>query len=135
MSEQGRKRFQEFPDLTADDLFVDRLFEPSEKAVLDVDPVVIRPPRTPRDQVAVLHRVYRGNAEQNGDAGQHSTARQTLAEVLRSVRGPLSAAHAAVYLGFAVAGRQGASGPGSGTWERDDSSRGPAGVHPGTPGR
>jgi hypothetical protein len=133
LSEQGRKRFQEFPDLTADDLFVDRLFEPSEKAVLDVDPVVIRPPRTPRDQVAVLHRVYRGNAEQNGDAGQHSTARQTLAEVLRSVRGPLSAAHAAVYLGFAVAGRHGAAGPGPGGWERDESSRAPAGLHPGAP--
>ena len=125
LSEQGRRRFKEFPDLTADDLFVDRLFEPSEKAVLDVDPVIIRPPRTPKDQVAVLHRVYRGNAEQNGDDGQHSTARQTLAEVLRSVRGPLSAVHAAVYLGFAVAGRQGTAR--SGTWERDDSSRASAG--------
>ena len=104
-----------FPNLTADDLFVDRLFEPAEKAVLDVDPVVIRPPRTPRDQLEVLHRVYRGNAEQNGDAGQHSTASQTFGEVLRSIRGPLSAVHAAVYLGFAVAGRQGAAG--SGTWE------------------
>jgi exopolysaccharide biosynthesis WecB/TagA/CpsF family protein len=126
LSEQGRRRFGDFPDLTADDLFVDRLFDPAEKAVLDVDPVVIRPPRTPRDQVAVLHRVYRGNAEQNGDAGQHSTARQTFAEVLRSVRGPLSAVHAVVYLGFAVAGRQGTAKPGEGGWERDDSSRGPA---------
>jgi hypothetical protein len=121
LSKQGRERFGAFPDLTADDLFVDRLFAADEKAVLDVDPVVISPPRTPKAQVQVLHRVYRGNAEQNGAAGGRSTARQTLGEVLRSVRGPLSAVHAAVYLGFAVAGRRGAAGPGK--WERDESSR------------
>ncbi|QCB96125.1 WecB/TagA/CpsF family glycosyltransferase [Arthrobacter sp. PAMC25564] len=122
VSERGHQRFGEFPDVIADDLFVDRLFAASEKAVLDVEPVVIRPPRTPRDQLAVLHRVYRGNAEQNGREGQHSTARHTLAEVVRSIRGPLSAANAAVYLGFAVAGRRGAARPGG--WERDNSSRG-----------
>ncbi len=75
LSREGRQRFQQFPGLTADDLFVDRLFEPAEKAVLDVAPVVVRPPRTPKDQVAVLHRVYRGNAQQNsGHSGGHSTA-------------------------------------------------------------
>jgi hypothetical protein len=81
LSKQGRERFEEFPNLTADDLFVDRLFEPDEKAVLDVEPLVIRPPRTPKAQVAVLHRVYRGNEEQNGDAGEYSTARQTLGKL------------------------------------------------------
>ena len=121
LSEVGRQRFQKFPDLIADDLFVDRLFEPGEKAVLDVAPAVICPPRTPRDQVAVLHRVYRGNAEQHG---RHGTASQTLSEVARSIRGPLSAGHALVYVGFALAGRRGNAGPGA--WERDASSRQPA---------
>ncbi|MDR7082072.1 exopolysaccharide biosynthesis WecB/TagA/CpsF family protein [Arthrobacter ginsengisoli] len=121
LSQEGRQRFQQFPDLTADDLFVDHLFGPTEKAVLDVDPVVICPPRTPRDQVAVLHRVYRGNAEQNGRFG---TASQTLSDVVRSIRGPLSAVHASVYLGFALAGRRGTGHPA--VWERDSSTRGPA---------
>jgi exopolysaccharide biosynthesis WecB/TagA/CpsF family protein len=121
LSRQGHQRFEEFPNVIADDLFVDRLFAAWEKAVLDVDPMVIRPPRTPRAQLAVLHRVYRGNAEQNGSEGQHSTARHTFGEVIRSVRGPLSAADAVVYLGFAVAGRRGAGR--SGGWERDESSR------------
>jgi GT2 family glycosyltransferase len=121
LSEQGRQRFKDFPDLTSDDLFVDRLFAPEEKVVLDGEPVVFRPPRTLKDQLAVLHRVNRGNAEQNGPAGEYSTARSTFAEVLRSIRGPLSAANAAVYLGFAVAGRQGAMR--SRVWERDESSR------------
>jgi hypothetical protein len=57
LSQEGRQRFAQFPNLTADDLFVDRLFEPSEKAVLDVEPVEICPPRSPSDQLAVLHRV------------------------------------------------------------------------------
>ncbi|MCB5292595.1 WecB/TagA/CpsF family glycosyltransferase [Arthrobacter sp. SO3] len=121
LSEVGRQRFQQFPDLIADDLFVDRLFEPGEKAVLDVTPAIICPPRTPRDQVAVLHRIYRGNAEQHGG---HGTASHTLAEVARSIRGPLSAGHALVYVGFALAGRRGNAHPG--TWERDASTRQPA---------
>jgi exopolysaccharide biosynthesis WecB/TagA/CpsF family protein len=125
LSTEGRQRFQHFPGLTADDLFVDRLFEPAEKAVLDVDPVVVCPPRTPKDQVAVLHRVYRGNAQQNGgQGGGHSTAGRTLSEVARSIRGPLSAAHALVYVAFAVAGRRGSRRPGE--WERDTSTRQPA---------
>ena len=122
LSQEGRQRFEQFPDLTADDLFVDRLFAPAEKAVLDVEPVVICPPRTPKDQLAVLHRVYRGNAEQDGG---HSTASHTLAEVVRSIRGPLSAVNASVYLGFALAGRRGTAHPA--VWERDASSRRPAG--------
>jgi exopolysaccharide biosynthesis WecB/TagA/CpsF family protein len=124
LSERGHERFAEFPNVIADDLFVDRLFSPSEKAVLDVEPVVVRPPRTPGAQLAVLKRVYRGNAQQNGMEGRRSTARSTLKEVALSIRGPLSAVNAAVYLGFAVAGRRGA-GP-AGPWERDESSRLPA---------
>jgi len=124
LSREGRQRFQQFPGLTADDLFVDRLFEPAEKAVLDVDPVVVRPPRTPKDQVAVLHRVYRGNAQQNGgEGGGRSTAGHTLSEVARSIRGPLSAAHALVYVAFALAGRRGSGRPVE--WERDTSTRQP----------
>lgn len=132
LSREGRQRFGEFPDLTADDLYVDRLFEPGEKAVLDVDPVLVHPPRTPKDQIAVLHRVYRGNAQQNGQPGsahrRHGTAGRTLSEVARSIRGPISAAHALVYVAFALAGRRGSGSPGG--WERDGSTRQPA---PGNP--
>ncbi|KUM39442.1 hypothetical protein AR539_01900 [Arthrobacter sp. EPSL27] len=141
LSQEGRQRFGPFPALTADDLFVDRLFEPAEKAVLDVDPVVVRPPRTPGGQIAVLHRVYRGNAEQNGrnsqapavpsvacPSGRRGTAGRTLSEVALSVRGPISAAHALVYVGFALAGRRGSGRPV--VWERDATTRQPAAVTP-----
>jgi len=121
LSEQGHQRFQTFPNLTADDLFVDRLFAPYEKAVLDGDPVVFRPPRTIKDQLRVLQRVNRGNIEQQGETGEYSTARETLGEVLRSIKGPISACNAIIYAGFALAGRQGETA--SGEWERDNSSR------------
>jgi GT2 family glycosyltransferase len=121
VSKKGHQRFRTFPDLTADDLFVDRLFSSDEKKVLDGDPVVFCPPRTIKDQLAVLRRVNRGNSEQNGSSGEYSTARATLAEVVRSIRGPLSAGNALIYVGFALAGRQGKSP--SGEWERDNSSR------------
>jgi hypothetical protein len=124
LSERGHERFAEFPNVIADDLFVDRLFSPSEKAVLDVEPVVVRPPRTPGAQLAVLNRVYRGNAQQNSMEKRHGTALGTLKEVAQSIRGPLSAVNAAVYVGFAVAGRRGAAPAGG--WERDESSRLPA---------
>lgn len=122
LSQEGRQRFQQFPDLIADDLFVDRLFEPGEKTVLDGAPAVVCPPRTPKDHVAVLHRVYRGNAEQPGG---HGSAGRTLSEVVRTIRGPLSAGHALVYVGFAFAGRRRSGRPG--VWERDASTRQPAG--------
>ncbi|MDQ0636121.1 exopolysaccharide biosynthesis WecB/TagA/CpsF family protein [Arthrobacter pascens] len=122
ISEKGHRRFTSFPDLISDDLFIDRLFAANEKTVLEGEPVVFRPPRTLKDQFSILHRVYRGNSEQNGQGGGHSTARNTLREVLSSVRGPISATNAVIYFAFALIGRRGASR--SHNWERDESSRG-----------
>ncbi|MEV7132763.1 WecB/TagA/CpsF family glycosyltransferase [Arthrobacter sp. NPDC093128] len=126
LSKEGHLRLEEFPEVLADDLYVDRLFGPSEKAVLDVEPVVVRPPRTLRDHMAVLRRVCRANAQVNRMEGQHSSTARTVAELIRSVRGPLSAADAMIYAGFAIAGRKGSGVPRPG-WERDSSSRAPSG--------
>ena len=63
MSRAGRSRFGHFPGLVADDYFVDTLFDPHEKRVVDVEPVVVRSPRTSRALGRVLRRTYGGNAE------------------------------------------------------------------------
>lgn len=123
ISRKGHERFTTFPELLGDDLFIDRLFSPDEKAVVDVEPVVFRPPRTLKDLFSVLRRVYRGNAQQNGAVGLTGTAWNTLAELLRSVRGPVSAVHAVIYLYIASIGRRQSQPPGA--WERDESSRQP----------
>lgn len=46
MNADGHERLGEFPALTGDDYYVDRLFQPAEKAVLATDPVVVRTPRS-----------------------------------------------------------------------------------------
>lgn len=63
LSREGRARFGAFPEVIADDLFVDGLFEASEKVVVDSVEVVIAAPFTTRDLVRRLVRVRRGNAQ------------------------------------------------------------------------
>ncbi|MEI5672940.1 MULTISPECIES: glycosyltransferase [unclassified Nocardioides] len=63
LSEAGRGRFTDFPDVVADDLFLDSLFTDAERVRLpDVATTVEAPLRT-GDLVRRLVRVRRGNAE------------------------------------------------------------------------
>lgn len=62
LAEGGRSRFDQFPLMVADDLYVDSLFAKTEKAhVADVTIAVDAPART-RDLLSRLARVRRGNA-------------------------------------------------------------------------
>lgn len=120
LSQAGHQRFGSFPEVTADDYFVDRLFEPGEKRVLKTEPVLVRTPRTASELLRTLHRVYRGVQEQ---AGESSSTFRTVSQLLQTVRGPLSAVDACVYAGFAAAGRWSQRQTAHGSWERDESSR------------
>lgn len=123
LSEEGHARFGRFPELIADDLYVDRAIPADRVVVLDTDPVVIRTPRTARSLVRTLRRVARGNTEQGGAVGSSRTAR----ELLHTVRGPASAFDAAVYASFVVIARLSANRRAARNrvhrWERDDTSR------------
>ncbi|WP_457964489.1 WecB/TagA/CpsF family glycosyltransferase [Arthrobacter sp. D1-29] len=119
ISLKGHERLGEFPTVTADDCYVDRLFDSSEKTVVHCPPVIIRTPRSTSGLLAILRRVYRGNAELKTMPG--SGTFRTVGQLLRSVRGPGSAFDAAAYAAFAVRGRR--LRPGPVAWERDDSSR------------
>ena len=61
VSEAGRAEFQQFPDETADDLFLDALFAPHASVVVDTVSNVIEAPFTTRDLLRRLIRVRRGN--------------------------------------------------------------------------
>jgi hypothetical protein len=118
LSKEGHARMGQFPMVTADDYFIDGLFDPSEKRVLTTDPVLVRTPLRAKSLLATLSRVYRGVKEQPGQA---STTHTTSKQLLASVRGPQTAFDACVYGSFAAAGRLRRTK--SLSWERDESSR------------
>jgi glycosyltransferase involved in cell wall biosynthesis len=63
LSEEGRARFDEFPAMISDDLFLDSQFTDAEKAMASGVEVVVGAPFTARDLLRRLVRVRRGNAE------------------------------------------------------------------------
>ncbi|MEJ3403949.1 glycosyltransferase [Rathayibacter sp. YIM 133350] len=127
LSRRGRDRFVRFPDLVADDLYIDSIFADHEKAVIETEPVLVTTPRTSAGLLAVLARQSRGNAEQPGTTASGSTVR----ELARSARSAGAAYDAAAYLTYSLLGRWRAlRSRGPRVWERDESSRGrPAASH------
>jgi glycosyltransferase involved in cell wall biosynthesis len=126
LNEKGHERLGTFPAVTCDDLYVDALFNADEKAVVSTDPVVVKPPADAKSLLAILRRSRRGRAELLADrqgvgSRMRNTSVDTAVTVLRSIRGPQSAADAAVYLGMKLSGRYGYRN--SQVWERDETSR------------
>jgi glycosyltransferase involved in cell wall biosynthesis len=135
LSAAGRSRFGTFPDLVADDLWVDRHFDSGEVEIVDCAPVVVTVPRSSSDLVRVLRRTYRGKAGTVSASDRVDPAPETLPATMRDLHrlaaaGPRPAVDAATYAWFAVTARLAltlvpvagaAFAPGR--WERDDSSR------------
>lgn len=125
LSAMGRQRFTTFPTLTADDLYVDSLFEPHEKAVVETDSVVVHTPSDVRSLLGVLSRTYAGNRELGAVpqvASPPSTTRRTVRDLVRSGRSPRQLLDAVVYASFVVLARRRSRRASTG-WSRDESSR------------
>ena len=136
VSAAGRARFAHFPDLAADDLFVQRLFAPTERVTV-AGHFEIQAPRDVRNLVRVRTRIARGNAELAvaggavdppsgiGDgfaATTGGTARALCALVARRPRLlPAAVVYTAV---VALARRRAATaGRAQSRWHRDESTR------------
>lgn len=105
LSEQGRRRFERFPEIVADDLFLDSLFAPDEKAEVAAVVSCVAAPRRTRDLVNRLVRVRRGNADLRaaGLTGTTVRARQGSRWLVREVREqPALAPAAAVYVALTL---------------------------------
>lgn len=73
LSEEGRGRFDRFPGVVADDLFLDSLYSPTEKRpISSVDVGVVAPSNT-RALLRRLVRVRRGNADLRSSARRDRT--------------------------------------------------------------
>jgi glycosyltransferase involved in cell wall biosynthesis len=128
LSAAGRERFRDFPDLQADDFFVDQQFAANEIDIVPCAPVAVSTPRRVRQLLAVLRRTYRGKSSVRdaADTQRPNTAPSAGRDLLRSAGfSPRAAADAIVYVGFSVLGRLGCRPAGDQRWERDDSSRVP----------
>lgn len=126
LSALGRARFTEFPDLVADDLWVDQLFDQSEVEIVDCEPVTVHVPRDFTGLLTVLRRTYRGKTEFHRAAGCHG--RETSGGTARDVvalatRGPSGFVDATTYASLVVTARLASRLVRQRGWERDESSR------------
>lgn len=131
LSEQGRSRFGRFPELVADDLFLDSQFKPEEKAHVDAYAARVATPRRTGDLIRRLVRVRGGNAAMRAaaDRGEITVPVRAAARSswLRDVvlPRPWLAPAAVCYVGITVWAALAAkrAGDGGAAWGRDESSR------------
>ncbi len=122
LSAHGHARFARFPEVTADDSWVDELFAEQEKRAVATVPAIVRTPRTAPALLSVLTRQRRGCEE----LGTPARPAPRLVALAASVRGPVSAIDAACYVLLTLVARRRAAGiarRGGAVWERDGSSR------------
>ena len=63
LSEAGRRRFDEFPQVIADDTYVRLQFKPQERETMTTVKSTVFPPRTIRQLIAVRTRAHAGTGE------------------------------------------------------------------------
>ncbi len=129
LSAEGRARFEEFPDVVADDLFLDSLFSDRERVVLTSVAAAVETPRRTSDLLRRLTRVRRANAALRARAAAEGRtgvrpARRTswLWDVIvpRPWLAPAGAVYAAITLLADLRARRTGD-----RWEVDQSSRSP----------
>ena len=124
LSAQGRDRFGAFPELIADDQFVQQLFDRSERRSVAGAHFVVHPPANLRGVLAMRARAYRGNRElARSGLALSEPPPSGLKSVLRRALVPAQAPAVAVYAGVNVVAKGLAYGRSSSTWERDESAR------------
>lgn len=141
LSEAGRARFDRFPELVADDLFLDSLFSGTEKRHVTSYTARVATPRRTDDLVRRLVRVRGGNARMRAAAadGEITAPVRPAARLswLRDVvvprpwLAPAAVCYVAITVVAAVSARRAADG--GAAWGRDESSRQddrPAGAQP-----
>lgn len=129
LSEAGRARFDRFPNLLADDLYIQRLFAPAER-LQTPGTFTVRTPRQWWDLVKVRTRVDRGNAQlasesEPGDGFERSSGSSLKALGQTVGRRPALAGSAGVYLVTTILAKIRSKASNDTSWGRDESTRRP----------
>jgi glycosyltransferase involved in cell wall biosynthesis len=128
LSEAGRRRFAQFPDVIADDTYVRLQFKPEERETLTSVKSTVFPARTIRQLIAVRSRAYAGTFElarrfPKLSANRGETNNRTLIGLLKE---PRLWPGLSIYCYVNILARRKAAVrfriKGS-AWQRDDSSR------------
>jgi glycosyltransferase involved in cell wall biosynthesis len=130
LSEAGRRRFAQFPDVIADDTFVRLQFKPEERVTLASARSNVFPARTIRQLIGVRTRAYTGTfelARRFPELGTNmgETNNRTLIRLLKEAR---LWPGLAIYCYVNIIARCRAvvrSRVGAAVWQRDDTSRRP----------
>lgn len=133
LSDRGRSRFETFPELIADDLFLDSLFDVREKSEVNATEILVETPLTSRELLNRLVRVRRGNTEMRAAAAASPVAVRVqpsdrwawLRDVV--IPEPRLAGAAVPYVALTLLAGLLARRPGRG-WARDEGSRARAGA-------
>jgi glycosyltransferase involved in cell wall biosynthesis len=128
LSEAGRRRFDRFPAIIADDLFVRNLFAPGERVSLDTCSFTVRPPRTLSALVRSKSRARAGDLQYRRLYGSGTGSRPGTARALcRLARQPGTWPGLGVYVAVSAATWARAAGKvrrgDLGSWDRDETAR------------
>ncbi|MGH9107096.1 MAG: glycosyltransferase [Acidimicrobiales bacterium] len=127
LSGEGRSRFGEFPELTADDQYVQQLFERGERRAVEGAEFVVHSPRHLRGLLAMRVRSYRGNRElARLGLARLNAPPSGFGAALRQARSPARLPAVAVYIAVNFLAKVLARRPrrlGAARWERDESAR------------
>ncbi len=134
LSEAGRRRFTQFPDVIADDTFVRLQFKPHERETLTTIKSRVFPARTIRQLIAVRTRAHAGTSEVirrfpelSGNRGE--TNKRTLIGLFAN---PLLWPGLSIFCYVNIVARYRAmarSRARAAVWQRDDSSRAALSAH------
>ena len=131
LSAEARGRFDAFPDMIADDLFLDSLFSTAEKRQVEGFATTVAAPRRTRDLLRRLVRVRRGNAAMRA-AGKAGTVDASVRPANRAAwftsvvkPEPRLAPAAVIYVGISALAAVLARKPphSASAWGHDESTR------------
>jgi glycosyltransferase involved in cell wall biosynthesis len=128
LSRAGRQRFGTFPDVIADDRFVQLQFSPEERIQLSGHEFAVPAPRTLAAQVARNTRILAGNRQLVARAGTAAPTSSGHGELLaRAVRRPASwpgvAVYSYAYAAARIRARRALRRGGEVAWSRDETTR------------